>query len=162
MSNLDAIRSPVIRRLCDADRDAITDHFVRLDRETRRARFFGAVKDAYLRRYGNTIFDDGSIVFGAIFGGQVRAVAELHVLPFSSPVTAELALSVEADWQNIGIGDALLDRLIGAAHARGIPALRLIYLPENHRMQHLAAKHGVRLVHGTGIVDAALDLTRPA
>ena len=57
----------------------------------------------------------------------------------------EAAISVEPDWQNIGIGGALFERMLAMAQNRGVKAIHLICLRENRRMQHLAAKHDARL-----------------
>ena len=56
-------------------------------------------------------------------------------------MTAEAAFSVERDWQDQGIGDALITRVIAAAQNRGVNRLDMICLPENRKMQHLAVKH---------------------
>ena len=150
----------LIRDLGVSDAPEITEHFLRLDHDTRRARFLGAVSDDHLRHYARGILEGRSLAYGAIVDGRIRAIAELHILHASRPASAEVALSVEPDWQNIGIGDALFGHLIAIAHHEGIRVLHLTCLPENHRLRHIAVKHRSRLIYGRDSVDATLDLGR--
>jgi GNAT superfamily N-acetyltransferase len=56
-----------------------------------------------------------------------------------------VALSVERDWQNRGIGSELMDRTVLAARNRGIRTIYMNCLAENRRMQAIARKSEARL-----------------
>lgn len=143
-------------RLSAASQSSICDHFQRLDPTSRRARFCGAISDDAVLKYAQNIFRHDAIVCGAFVEGQVRGVVELRGLFRSWPSTAEAAFSVEPDWQNIGIGDALFDRMFAMAQNRGVRTIQMICLKENSRMRHLAAKHDARLHFNQDATEAVL------
>lgn len=146
-----------IRRLWQFDQAAICQHFLRLDPGTRRMRFGGAVSAAYVNKYAEQIMQFDSAIYGAFVDGTLLAVAELRGLFDGWPATAEAAFSVERKWQDQGIGDALLTRVIAAAQNRGVKTLYMICLTENKKMQHLAAKHSAVLKFHRSEVEASLD-----
>lgn len=146
-----------IRRLWQFDQLAIRRHFQRLDKTTRRMRFGGAVSDAFIEKYVANIFQIGSVVYGAFMDGRLCGIAELRGLLDDWPMTAEAAFSVEREWQDQGIGQALLARIVAAAQNRGLKRLHMICLMHNGRMKHIAAKHGALLEFHLDEVTAKLD-----
>lgn len=146
-----------IRRLWALDQRSITDHFLRLDTETRRARFAGMISDDGIRTVAEKVLSYDSVVCGAFVHGALHAVAELRGLTHRWPGTAEAAFSVDMDWQNRGIGDALLDHILGRAQNRGVKTLQMICLRDNGRMRRLAAKHNARLQVEPGAIIATLN-----
>jgi len=54
--------------------------------------------------------------------------------------TAEVAFTVQDDWQNRGLGTLMLDALLGAAEARGIRRFRAWVLAGNGRMIDLLTR----------------------
>jgi ribosomal protein S18 acetylase RimI-like enzyme len=151
----------VIRRLHTADQPDICAHFQRLDKQSRRARFCGAVSEASSIHYADTIFRDDSIVCGAFVDGILRGIAELRGVFDTHSSTTEAAFSVETDWQNIGIGDALLERIVAISQNRRVEALQMTCMKENYRMAHLAAKHHARLRYDLDGIEATLRPLRP-
>ena len=129
-----------IRKLGPADFPEFTDHLLRLDEESRRLRFSGTVSDRYLLQYALTAFTTGNALYGAFTGGRLRASAEIRALgPFRNP-EAEVAFTVEADWQQMGLGSRLMERVLAAAGRREIRRVHVVCLNENRRMRHLAEK----------------------
>lgn len=154
-------RDLVIRRLLEVDQGDINSHFRRLDSDSRRARFCGSINDAGIMRYVHSIFQRDSILIGAFIDGQLRGVAELRGVFHFWSLNAEAAFSVDPDWQSIGIGDALFERVLTMAQNRCVRSIRLIYLKENTRMKHLAIKHGARLCFDHDMMEATLHLKLP-
>ncbi|OSP54863.1 GNAT family N-acetyltransferase [Pseudoruegeria sp. SK021] len=148
--------SPVIRRLRASDQPELAAHFHRLDQNTRRLRFGGMVSDAFVADYAAKILSDDSVIFGAFSDDTLRGVAELRGAMWRWPRSAEVALLVEPAWQDKGLGDALLGRLIAAAQNRGIKTLQMMCLRENRRMQALARKHKATLEITVDSVEATL------
>ena len=146
----------VVRRLHLIDQENICDHFLRLDTQSRRARFCGAVSDEGVRKYAKGIFLRDSIVCGASIDGQLRGLVELRGLVHSWPSTADAAFSVELDWQNLGIGDALFERMFAMAQNRGVRTIQMMCLKENNRMRHLATKHHALLQYDQDAVEAVV------
>lgn len=152
----------VLRRLFPSDQAEIRAHFIRLDAPTRRARFFGSVSDGGIAKYADGIFRQDSILCGAFIDAELRGLVELRgVTPFWGS-TAEAAFSVEPDWQNMGLGDALFDSILAIAQNRGVKTIRMLCLKENIRMQHLAAKHRARLDYDKDTVEAVLHPRWPS
>ena len=152
---------PEIRRLSEADLDEMKWHFLGLDKEQRRLRFGNPVNDEFLKRYAETIFESVSIVYGAFVDDKLRGVAEIRGLPSTWKSVAEAAFSVQKDWQNKGIGDALLQRLIATAQNRGVKQLCMICLKENKKMQHLAAKYEAILQYEVDHVEGRIHSLHP-
>ncbi|KRS12580.1 Acetyltransferase (GNAT) family protein [Roseovarius sp. THAF27] len=148
---------PDIRRLWPADKRLLLDHFARLDRETRRLRFGASVTEDFVAGYAETLLGLDSVVYGAFVDGDLHGVGELRMLLNSWPVRAEIALSVDPDWQHEGIGDALFVRMLAAAQNRGVRSLYMMCLRENERMQRLARRHDATLTFDIGEVEATLD-----
>lgn len=161
MTNKIDLRQLSIRRLWQSDKAALVDLFQKMDFQTRRLRFCGAVSDDFLKTYAEGILADHVIAYGAFSGQELHGIAELRILHSSWHKTAEAALMVEPVWQEKGIGDALLDRLITASQNRNISSINMVCLRENKRMQHLAKKHDAALRYHTGETEAALTLPWP-
>ncbi|MFT5867813.1 MAG: GNAT superfamily N-acetyltransferase [Gammaproteobacteria bacterium] len=146
----------LVRRLYTANQDNVRDHFLRLDIQSRRARFCGAVSDNRILEYAQNIIRCDSIVCGASFDGQLRGIVELRGVFHSWPTTTEAAFSVESDWQNMGIGDALFERMFTMAKNRGVRTIQMICLKRNSRMRHLATKHHAMLRNDEDTIEAVL------
>lgn len=157
MHNQSEFALPEIRKLWQGDLQQITQHLLRLDARSRRLRFGGAVSDAFIRDYAAKVIEIGSVVIGAFPDGELRAVGELRGLYQSWPPAAEIALTVEKDWQSRGIGSGLFARLTEAAQNRGITSLHVLFLAENLPMKQIAAKHHPGMVFLDGQIDATID-----
>lgn len=150
-----------VRRLHGSDQEEIFNHFLRLDVQTRRARFCGAINDNGVLKYAQNILQHDSIACGAFVGGQLRGLVELSGPFHSGSSNTEAAFSVETAWQNIGIGDALFERMFAMAQNRGIRTIHMLCLKENGKMRHLAEKHSARLVFDADVVAAVLHPSWP-
>ena len=134
-----------IRKLWPTDRPALRAHLLRLDESTRRERFGGGVSDEFLRHYADTAFRFDSVIYGAFVDDTLRAATEMRNLAdFWSP-EAEAAFSVEAEWQDEGLGTRLMNRILMVAQNRSIQKLYMVCLKENQRMRHLAEKYDARM-----------------
>lgn len=134
-----------IRRLWPPELGLYRDHLLRLDADSRRMRFGGAVDDAFIIDYAADAGRLDSLLYAYVESALVRGAAELRRLGGVLPGQAEAAFSVEAAYQNNGIGAALLGRVIRAARNRGIRRLHMICLADNRRMQRIARKYGAVL-----------------
>lgn len=131
----------IYRRLWPSETDKFRDHLLRLDRDSRRMRFAHAVADAFIDDYASRMTDYGSVVYGYLVDGKVRAAAELRRLGDGWGEEAEAAFSVERTYQDHGIGSELMGRVVRAARNRSIRRLYMSCLAENSKMQAIARKH---------------------
>lgn len=152
----------IIRKLWPGEEGKLRDHLLRLDPESRRMRFSGAVSDDFIRSYADTAYRINSLVFGYLEEGELRGASELRPISGNWPVQAEAAFSVEKEWQDSGIGSALMDRILLSARNRAIKTLYMICLSENERMQKIAKKHDAHLHFEYGSVEADLDPAWPS
>ena len=145
-----------IRRLWPTDMDAYRAHLKRLDPESRHARFGGGVSDAFIDTYVDTSLRIDTLLFGAFDHDRLIGAGELRLLFGEWPVAAEAAFSVERAYQDHGLGDALMARVVAAARNRGIMRLAMTCLSHNDRIRHLAHKHHAEIVSGEGETEAWL------
>jgi GNAT superfamily N-acetyltransferase len=124
-----------IRKLWPSETDRFRNHLLRLDKPSRRLRFAHGVADAFIEDYASRMSDMGSLVFGFVVDGEVRAAAELRKLGDTWGREAEAAFSVEKAYQDQGIGSELMGRVI----------LYMNCLAENSKMQTIARKYEAEL-----------------
>jgi len=151
----------VVRKLWIGEVGLYRNHLLRLDAESRRARFGAGVSDAFVVRHAENAFGPGSLVCGFLINGVLRGAAELRRIGPPLSRAAEVAFSVEKPWQSHGVGSALLERVLLTARNRGITALHMQCLADNRRMQQLAAKFSADLSFDTGSVIGEVDPPRP-
>ena len=147
-----------VRKVWDGETELYRQHLLRLDAESRRNRFGGAVSDEYIRRYADPSALHDAVICGFFVDGVLRGAAELRLL--QHPGEAEAALSIERAWQSRGVGTALLERVLLAARNRKIEHLHMLCLAENRRMQRLARKFDAQLNFQSGSVIGELKAPR--
>ena len=114
----------IIRKLWPTESEKFRDHLLRLDKTNRRQRFGYTTSDEFLIEYAERANITGSILYGYIEDGQVRASAELRRVFEHWNDGAEAAFSVEHAFQNRGLGSELLGRVVRAARNRGVTLMR--------------------------------------
>lgn len=150
----------IVRKLWIGETDAYRDHLLRLDPDSRRTRFSGAVADEFIAKHAATASDFGVVVHGFFVEGTMRGAAELRPLGTLFKHEAEAAFSIEQDWQSHGIGTVLLERTLLSARNRGIKMLRMDCLAHNRRMQQLARKFEAEFTFDFGSVVGEVDPPR--
>jgi len=131
-----------IRRLQRSERALFCDHLLRLDKESRFDRFGMAMNDRALSDYAARCFETGALVFGYFVDGVLRGAGELHGLgQCSADDEAEAAFSVEKPWRKLGVGRALLARIVETARDIGAHTIHLTCLPHNRAMQRLVQSY---------------------
>jgi GNAT superfamily N-acetyltransferase len=151
----------VIRKLWIGETAKYRDHLLRLDPQSRRSRFAGAVADDFIRNYVDLSIALEAVVHGFFVAGQMHGAAELRPLGTGFPRQAEAAISVEKPWQSHGVGSALLRHTLLTARNRGIRQLHMVCLAENRRMQELARKFDAELSFDFGSVVGEVESSRP-
>jgi len=150
----------LIRKLWISETDIYRDHLLRLDGESRRRRFSGAVADEFIVSHAATITGADVVVHGFFVDGVLRGAAELRTLGSMFAREGEAAFSIEQPWQSHGVGTALLERTLLSARNRGIKLLSMHCLVENDRMQQLARKFEADLKFDFGSVVGEVDPPR--
>jgi GNAT superfamily N-acetyltransferase len=135
----------VYRKLMPYEIWRLEEHLLRLSPADRRLRFFSAVGDAFIAEHCRHVACSGAIVIGYFELGVLRGAAELHLGEHLGD-RAELALTVESDWQAHHVGTELVDLAITIAENRGVRVIQMLCLLDNRRMQHVALKFTDRLI----------------
>ena len=149
----------VYRKLFPFDLAQFRAHLLRLSPGDRRCRFFGGISDAGIADYCARIDWYRTAIIGCFDGGTLRGAVELHSAAPLVMRAAEVAVTVEPDWQDRGIGTDLLRRAIVFARNRGLAAISMLCLTDNRRMQAIARKLDSALSFAEG--DVAADLRLP-
>ena len=77
-------------------------------------------------------------VFGKVYGTAARFnAAEGFVRVPGEPDVAEPAVTIVDEYQGLGLGTALLARLVAAARERGVQRFRCLFLAENRQIRAL-------------------------
>ncbi len=151
----------VIRKIWIDRAGPYRDHLLRLDNESRRNRFGGAVSDEFIENYAELSRGLDSVMHGFFVDGVLRGVAELRPLGKEFAQEAEAAFSIEKPWQSHGVGSALLERTLLAARNRGIKLLHMACLANNERMVDLARKFEAELTFDFGSVIGEVEAAHP-
>ncbi|HEX3499984.1 MAG TPA: GNAT family N-acetyltransferase [Stellaceae bacterium] len=134
----------VFRKLLPYEIWRLREHLLRLSSADRRARFFAGVNDDYVDNHCRRLDALRAIVIGFFEDGVLRGAAELH-LAGDFDGRAELAITVEGDWQGHHIGTELLGHAITVAENRGMRTIEMVCLIDNRRMEHVARNFTDRL-----------------
>ena len=129
MTAVSAPHAPIgrgtIRTLTAREMPLLRAHLLRLDAESRRDRFNGAVDEKFIESYAERCLADGTVVVAYVEDEQVLAAAELHQPDTSCDGLPEIAFSVEHHVRRKWLGSILFRRLITEADGRGYERLRI-------------------------------------
>jgi GNAT superfamily N-acetyltransferase len=141
MSNTLTING-IIRPLKQADLESFIAHLLRLDTLSRHDRFQAGLSDMAIMLYGERALNDNAMIYGYFVDGIIRAAGELK----TTNNLNEMAFSVEKEFQNRGIGGALLSRMLLVGRTLGLDEMRLSFLPSNQAMRHVARKYNAEII----------------
>ena len=147
------------RKLLPFESGTLAGHLLRLVPADRQSRFAGALADEVVRRHTRSLDWSRTTIIGFFEDGTLRGAAELTLDGSMPGASAEFAVTVEAPWQDSGIGSELLRRTIVLARNRGVRRLWMLCLAENARMRRIAIKHRGRLAFDEGLTWA--DVATP-
>ncbi len=150
-----------IRKLWIGEAAKYRDHLLRLDPESRRNRFGGAVSDQFIENFVELTHGLDAVLHGFFVDGVLRGAAELRTLGSALAHEAEAAFSIEKPWQSHGVGSELLERTLLAARNRGIQLVHMTCLANNQRMQQLARKFDAELTFDFGSVVGEVEASFP-
>ena len=150
-----------IRKLWIGEAEKYRDHLLRLDSDSRRNRFGGAVSDEFIHSFVAMTLSLDAVVHGFFVEGVLRGAGELRAFGTTIADEAEAAFSIEKPWQSHGVGSALLERTLLAARNRGIKLLHMTCLANNRRMQQLARKFDAELTFDFGSVVGEVETPYP-
>jgi GNAT superfamily N-acetyltransferase len=150
-----------VRKLLPSEAVNLWDHLCRLTREQRSLRFMGALDDVAVGAHCEELDWLRTVVIGFFDAGVLRGAAELQVTDEHFPILYEVAISVEAAWQDRGVATELLRRALVVARNRSARGVELNCAGDNHRIQHVARKFGARFRCASGECEAEIPTSAP-
>ncbi len=132
-------REVLIRPISSDDKDSLSAAFERLSPESRYRRFFAPLERlsaqdlAYLTEVDH--HDHEALV--ALDPANQRIVGVVRYVRAEDPVEAEVAVVVADPWQGLGVGSALLERLVERAREEDIRQFVAIVLNDNEEVLEL-------------------------
>jgi GNAT superfamily N-acetyltransferase len=161
-----------LRLVRPSDKELMRRGFERLSPESRYQRFFSAktrLTSAELR-YLTELDQVNHLAIGAerLAGDDIEGLGVARFIRYPDmPDTAEAAVAVIDDMQDKGLGSLLLQRLIAAAHERGIKRLRFEVLGSNQPMKDLVkdltpSARTLRCQGGVSVIECELPPLSPS
>lgn len=143
-------RTLTVRTVTQADVEGLDALFEGLCDEDRYYRFFSISHPGrrFLEQMARAEQDGGYRLVAVVSGLQDRLVAEAGYVRLPDG-NGEFALTIAAGWRG-WLGPYLLDALVAAAAARGVPNLQADILLTNVRMLALLKQRGYVLLHQQG------------
>jgi GNAT superfamily N-acetyltransferase len=136
------------------------NHLKHLSDEDRYTRFCYAIKDENIDQFILTILynADDHHLFTAEINDNVVGFGHLA----REGTDWELAVSVDGKYQGRGAADQLMDFMIEWGKTRGIHSVFMHCITQNQKIQHLARKHGLRMIDRDGAeVTSRVELPLP-
>ena len=155
-------RTLTVRTVTEADVDGLDRLFEGLSEDDRYYRFFGLSHPGrkFLEQMARAEDEGGYRLVAVIAGAENKLVAEAGyaLLPDGN---GEFALTVAGGWRG-WLGPYLLDAIVAAAAARGVPNLQADILVTNVQMLALVSHRGyVRLHREASEIRVAIDAAQP-
>lgn len=138
-------------KIYTADISALTDyatHLKKLSPEDRYTRFCHNIKNEAIDQFILSILYNphDHILFIAEVESQIVGFGHLA----REGNDWELAVSVDSQYQGQGIADQLMSHTISWSKTHGINSVFMHCITQNQKIQHLARKHGLRIVERDG------------
>jgi RimJ/RimL family protein N-acetyltransferase len=126
------------------------------------ANYFGiGVNSTYINNVVDGIVSNPEEHYFLVAQQGATWVGVIHMARISEQ-DMEFGVMVAEHYRNRGIADDLINQAITWIQNRGYDTLYLHCLNRNHVMQHLAAKHGLELVHDHGDVESRTKIPPPS
>jgi acetyltransferase len=139
-------RRALVRPVHAADAPLVQAFVRALSPESRRNRFFGAVRELSPAQLERMTRFDGATGLGLVaLADEATRIVGIAQHAVCDPPHAELAVVVADDWQRQGLGERLVAALLAHAARRGIAAMQGFVLAANTPMLALASKLGFAL-----------------
>ncbi|NVM55680.1 MAG: GNAT family N-acetyltransferase [Candidatus Helarchaeota archaeon] len=140
------------------DDDKILEFYYSLSRETIYFRFFSGRKNVPISRIRRYTHIDYEKNFAMVVEYQDTIIGIGHYIITENLETAEMAVVMDDNWQQKGIGTHFLRYLISIAKERGIKHLTATVLLENYKIlktiEKLGFKFSKKLEEGDLLVEA--------
>ncbi len=150
-----------VRKLSACDAGELRDHLRRLSADDVRLRFGHGVNSAGRDRYVDAIDWSQTWAVGVFDRDRLHGVVELRRIGSCWSRDAELSVSVEAPYQQRGLGTRLVAGALLVARNRGLRTVFLLCLPENKPIRKIVRKFSGELTAVEGNIEARIHPMQP-
>lgn len=152
----------IIKQVDESFLKHYSQHLKNLSEQDRFTRFSYKVSDAHIDQLIlNILYSSELHVLFAAISENNTILGFCHLARFKDD-DWELAVSVNSDKQNSGVGNRLMSHAITYAKMHGIDSVFMHCINDNKKIQHLAKKHGLRVVDRDGSdITARLEIPHP-
>ena len=158
-------RSVVLRPIDPGDAPRLVRLHDQLSVESQFFRFFGPkphLSQAEAEYLANVDFHKRFAIVAEVPGDDDKQIVGVGRFDVNQPREAEAAVVVRDDYQHVGLGTAILDRMREIGRGAGIKAFRAEVLAENTRMLDILAANGLEAEpNETGVVSLSVPLELP-
>ena len=148
-----------VKELTHLDAETILQHLLRLNPYERYLRFGYSISSRSIKQLvAQHLSERGSFFFGVFWDGAL--VGLCHIARSEPPGTAEVALSVDADFKDQGIAHSLMRHALEQAQRQLYQSLLLSVLCANTAMLKSAAKFGFQIKVKMGQATGHLRIPR--
>jgi acetyltransferase len=137
-------RQVLYRRACCDDEEALNRMFTTLTEESLYMRYVGyhrPTREEIRRILEKEETQEISLVATPV-GNDGEIVAQIRCIFLNPPTSAEVGIVVRDDWQNQGLGTALMEAILACASQAGVERIVGIIGLSNDRMVHVCNKLG--------------------
>jgi RimJ/RimL family protein N-acetyltransferase/acyl CoA:acetate/3-ketoacid CoA transferase beta subunit len=157
-------RELMVRPIRPDDESLIKDMFYSFSAQTKYLRYHGTLKSLphnRLQVFCNVDYDsEMALVVTQGEGGRAKIIGVGRYLTTPDTRTAEMAFAIRDDWQRLGLGTHLFQRLVEIASRSGIHQFHADVLPENSGMLKIFHRSGLNTetVTAEGVVRVTIRL----
>lgn len=145
-----------VRRVLPHEYSKYCQHLKGLDMESKILRFGCVIKDEVIDQLCHSIeLDQENHILFCVENADLDFVAMGHIALGDD---MELAFSVLKEYQNQGLGSALMMRCIQWCRTHNMLTGNMVCLSSNRVIRHLCSKHGITMVHQQGETMATVHL----
>jgi RimJ/RimL family protein N-acetyltransferase len=158
-------RSVVLRPIDPGDAPRLVQLHEHLSTESQFFRFFGPkphLSQAEAEYLADVDFHKRFAIVAEVPGDEDTEIVGVGRFDLNHPREAEAAVVVRDDYQHVGLGTAILDRMREIGRGAGIKAFRAEVLAENTRMLDILKANGLDAEPAeTGVVSLSVPLELP-
>lgn len=158
-------RSVVLRPIDPGDAPRLMRLHDTLSTEAQYFRFFGPkphLSEAEAEYLANVDFHKRFAIVAEVPGDDDKEIVGVGRFDVNEPWVAEAAVVVRDDYQHVGLGTAILDRMREIGRGAGLKAFKAEVLAENTRMLDILEANGLEITPSeTGIVSVSAPLELP-
>jgi len=155
---LDSVSGILSRPLTAQDKGRLTDHFRRMNEVDRYTRFFSAVSDDGIANIVDGFDWTRMLAVGAFRDDLLIGVAELGWEAHSPPMRAELAMSVDRAFRNLGLATWLIEDVCKLGQDQGIREIYATWVGGNDAVGRIMNRFNARVGLDSSVCRGEIDL----